>query len=331
MEPRIYILPKITDNNEKTNVIVSFDNYPSPGLLKLGYNDIDEGIDLFGITSNSDYKIFNNIDINKKTIGEFGFFPSITTEKAELLEIINIFNLIQSDQDIYTSEYDDLEDILKTKKKDNKIIKKIDSKTEVSLVIHKISSISIDENGVCLILVEILDSLIKSQKIGANMVLQLFDMKTLITVEILNYINSMYEECFVVNCCSSDIFENSRYLVCLGLKKKILLGDITIPNNMYISSIGFNDISNEFMEIIKFINIENILIKTNIFQKMEKYGDIKNENQDEYNNIIINQTNNIKKWINLFSKENSKELLDECLKKSTEKISKSKKIINIEY
>ena len=181
MEPIIYILPKIDQKNKPVESDFHFDKYPSPKLMKYGFNNIDDQIDLIHLTSVPQYKAgleidFDRIDgVDKKYLTKFP--KNIDTTFAEFWEILNLFSLLTTEKTIYTSHADTTKEILNTfqnitgKSIKHSIIS--GKKTKATLIINKISDIEIDENAATELIINILSELLEIQNTGSNMILQI--------------------------------------------------------------------------------------------------------------------------------------------------------------
>ena len=64
MEPIIYTLTKTNEIKEPIKINLYFDDQPSPKLIKYGFNNIDEEIDMMGITSIPYYKNIMNFNFD---------------------------------------------------------------------------------------------------------------------------------------------------------------------------------------------------------------------------------------------------------------------------
>ena len=335
MEPINYVLP-LTDKILEINPSeFKYDSNPSPKLIKYGFNNITEKLDLETITSIPQYRAglnfdFESTDKNSIAIKLATLFKikNIDPTLAEFWEILTIFGLLKTNQNIYTSNPKTVNDIINvyqslTKTKNtydvtDKAIKK------ASLIIFKYgdSDVDIDESVGIQLLTNNLGELLAMQAKGASMILQLFGLQTQISAEFIYYLSTLYNEAYLTKPIIASDLSNSRYIVLKGLKdvppKNISFTmSSKKKNTMYLTSIGLNHIPIDVDTVIQCMNATIIPLRYKKYNQIKDFLNTKVYEGITYQTMIQQQYQNAQKWVDLFGNLSEIEkIFDQSLKKT---------------
>lgn len=350
MEPIIYFLPKIAEIIKPSESEIHFDKYPSPKLMKYGFNNIDEQLDLLSLTSIPQYRVGLEVDFNSDRIADIAssmdnsmdnsidkkilskFPKKINTTFAEFWEILNLFNLITSDKIIYTSNPNIIKEVIDTFH--NIMGKNIqhsitDGKKKATLVINKISDIEIDENAAIQLITNDLSKLLQIQDVGANMILQLFGTQTQTTVELIYFLSSLYTDSFIIKPVATSYLTDIKYLVLTGLKD---ISTISFPKHskeMFLTTMNIN-VPDIFSNAIQCINSYLIPKKYKLYLKIKSYLDTKVYEGATYQELLNSQNENLGKWFLLFSNvAPNDQLIESAIKKTTDQCSSFSKLTSL--
>lgn len=349
MEPIIYkLLPCITNENAAcmTNIKINlndddiyFDTNPSPKLIKYGFNNMIDQLDLMAITSISYYRAGLNFDFartGKDSIATkfskiFGT-KNVDQSFAEFWEIISLFNLFNTNVDIQTSHPDTITDIINAytliSKSKNKI-NLINKKGKASLIIHKFSDVDIDENAAIQFIINDLPNLLSNQTVSANMVLQIFGTLTQTMAELIYYLSSLYEESYLIKpSVISEIFD-SKYLVLLRLKNQTKFQLPKHSSDVYLASIGIN-IPDDVVTTIQCMNAETMPSKYKKYYEIKSYLDSKVYEGATYQEMLERHDEYGEKWIETYTDLTKPiEILANILKKTDAKCMRRSSLINL--
>lgn len=326
----IYKFPAIKESI-KTDLlnIEYYKNKPSK-LIKYGFNHIEDDLDLISLTTNDHYKSGLNFDFtrnDKKSIKNVGidtFGKLFNTTYAEFWEIITVFNILKTNNNVYTSHADILNDILdnygKMANKLNKIT--INNSKTYDVILYKFSEPDVHENVSVHLLLTELSNFMNTQNKGGSMILQLFSLQTDIIVNIMYFIASYYENVYLFR---PDIVSNlstSCYLVCSSLKQTVKLNNVKIPSDMFVHKLFKRpiNIQSDFTTIIQCFNSEIVPQKINTFYEIKKYLDSKVYEGVTYTEMLQHQDKNTDIWIKKYVTDITK--LSELLSKNLEQTSK---------
>lgn len=304
MDPIIYILPNI-DNIPESNLHIKFNSNPNAKLIKYGFNNVNEQLNIMDITSNEYYQNgleFNfmnkeNDSISHKIKTVFGIKPSQTF--CEIWEIMTLFGMFKSNKSIYCNS-DILPDVADVVKASNSKITVSDKAKKADIVIYKYSNVDINENTAVQLIISILSELLGHQAKGSSMILQLFDVQTQPTVEIIYFLSSLYSESFIIKpSIVSDLF-STKYVVLTNLKTEYNLKIPKHNNNAYLQSLGLAKASNVCDPIIQCMNSKIIPAKYIRYNLIKSYLDTKVYHGATYQELINSQRINAVKWIDMF-------------------------------
>jgi len=358
MEPIIYTLSDILKNqtqeteseSEKTTKVelnFYFDNQPSPKLIKYGFNNINEQIDLIALTSVPYYKAGLNFNFEGNADKSISVKASnlFKTKKfnqdfAEFWEILNLFGIITTNQNIYTSHPDTLKEIISsyqklTKSKNTLSVMETPSKGKATTVIYKYSSIEIDENALIQFLINTLPNLLTTQAKGSNMIIQLFALQTQTSAEIIYYLSTLYNEAYLIKPIVSSDLSDSKYLILLGLKTPTSFNVPKHSENIYLISIGLQSLADNLSMVIQCMNSDIIPKKYNRYNQIKVYLDSKVYEGATYQEMLERQHKNTEKWLELYGPESvsnidkMKSFLDQTLAKSSSKCATHAELINL--
>lgn len=328
METIIYALPKL-DISKSIKIDFQYDNYPSPKLIKYGFNSITNKLDLLTLMSNPHYKTGLEFDFdrnNNESIGEakkaFGI-SHFDKNFAELWEILSLFNPITSDQTIVTSLNKtlivNLVDVLQKKAHSNYKVDVTDQSNTNNIVtiIHKYSEIDLEENAAFHLIINELPMLFSSQKPGSNLILQIFNLQTQVMAELIYFLSSLYSNTYIIKPAISSELSDQKYLILIGLKDYTHFPVPEIKEKTYVISMGLKNIPNELDVLFQCINSDLNPKKYKRYQIIKKFLDSNVFEGASYQEMIQQQIENFNKWIETFSDlENIKNLLDEEINKS---------------
>lgn len=329
MDINIYLLhqPNQPIILEKSNI--TYDKYPVPKLIKYGFTDITDKIDIVSLTIVPQYVAgleLNFSNIEKKSLGIFSDINIFDNTFTELWEILLLFNLLNSDQDIYISDtyHQSMNNIIdfyqKISKQKNKYNINNKLNKQATLVINKISDIEIDENAYLHIILNDLHNLLKIQNKGSNMILQLFCFESSIMIELIYFLSSLYNETYIIKPMSTSYFTDIKYLVLIGYKENNNnLSILKHDDKTYISSLGLKNIPDILKKTIQCINSTTKPKKNLIYSKIKQFIDSKIYVGSNYDEMLYHQNSNLITWVKTFSDlKNISELLDKLIKKSVD-------------
>lgn len=337
MEPIIYKFPKRENKPiqlSPSNFI--FDTEPSPKLLKYGFNKTIEKLNLASITNNPHYKTGLNFDFDRtdnlsiaSKCGKIFGLGKSTNHKLFLTywEILNLFGILDSKISVLITDQAILKEIETAHQKIFKSKLKITfakrtDDTPANLIIQTYSQIDLDENSWVHLVFNDLPMLLSKQSEGSNMILQLFGTCTQITVEIIYYLSTLYEDTYLIKpLISSSGLSDEKYLIFTGFLSKIKIKFPKITPNEYLSHIKIESIPDSFINIIRCANSELIPHKMYTFNKIKTYLDSNIYEGIMHDEMIQKQNLNIDNWINLFNTDQKKleSLLEKLIKQTDEK------------
>lgn len=353
MEPIIYIFPrqdKIIKINESD---LHFDIYPSPKLIKYGFNDVNEKLNMVELTSVPYYRAGLDFDFERTDENSFNknaqeIFKikniNYNLDFAEYWEIFVIFGFLKNNQTILTNDKKSIQDLVtcyinKFDSKSNYTIEDLEkqskSKRMATLLVKKYSNADIDENASIQLVVNDLSNLVKSQAIGANMVLQLFNLQTQTSVEIIYYISSLYNEAYLMKPIVTSDLSDSKYLVLLGLKNidpdsLNIFSKKKLNTKLYLTSIGLKHLPDDMSTTIQCVNSQIIPKKYKKYNLIKTYLDTKVYEGATYQDMISSQNKLIKMWFDIFTNpDNLKNIMDESLKRGTAKCPTSEELFKL--
>lgn len=341
MDPIIYAFAKPDKPMETSSLKFEFDNKPSPKLIKFGFNNIAEELDLLGLTSNPHYRAGLNFDFEREDEQSFvvrvestWHVKNFNKTFAEFWEILTMFGLLENDQTISTSHKKEMENILDLYKKMSEGKKKWNIASakdkRVTLVVQKYSDADVDENATIQLLIDDLPKLLPIQSQGSSMVLQLFSTQTRTTAEIIYYLASYYNEAYLVKPTVISDLSDSKYLVLIGLNAVPKFAIPKHPKNVYLHTIGLKELPENYGTMIQCFNSEVMPKKYQKYYQIKSYLDTKVYEGATYQDLINKQNQNTEKWISIFGDlSNIKSVIDAAVQKSSDRCSVYKKLANI--
>lgn len=162
------------------------------------------------------------------------------------------------------------------------------------ITIQKYSDIDIGENAIIELIWNDLKKILLKKE---NIAIQLFNIETKISAELIYYLTSFYYESYLYKPIISSILSDSKYLILIDPK------DISIPsfpkNNNYLTSLSLIVPENIIVNIQQ---MNSILIaeKYNKYLEIKDYLDTQIYEGAMYHEFIEKQKQNIKEWIKLF-------------------------------
>lgn len=320
MDPVIYSLQKhgVVINIDK--ILFSFSSDPPPKLIKYGFNNINDQLDMNHLMANEHYKTaleYNLKDLsmidanhNNRTIVDAapGVFDQLF---AEIWEIMTTFNIMSSDKAniIITTHPNTMKDMFVAYEKiaDAKNIKceiidyvqtKNTKNITGNIIFYHISDIDIDENTVCHLILQELSHLMAIQEIGSHLIIELFNIQTQACVELIYYLLTQYDETYLIKpSIVSDLFDK-KYIVLVKLINKVTLAEDKIPDDLYVSSLGFSNLPESFTSSIQCINSSILTKKYKKYYFIKAYLDKKIFEGIQHEELLATQRKNIVAWFN---------------------------------
>ena len=300
-------------------------------LMKYGFNSDSYKLDLMTLEADAHFKIGLKVDPSRK---DKESIKSNVEDKLKIKgvdhtflnywEIINLFNLFNSTSNVYSSDTDTLKEIVSSHSNLTKSKKKIDvetklsSKGKIDLIIQTYSTTDLDENALIHSLLAYLPELIEAQHKGSSMVVQLFNVQTSITAQIIFYLSSLYTESYLIKPSVSSDLSNEKYLVLINLKKdtKLNFGK-KISDKEYVQNLLSEPIPADFNLMIQCFNSMLIPHRLNTYSKIKTYLDGKVYEGATYQEMKTLQDANTMSWVKQFISSDQKSLdayLDSLLK-----------------
>jgi hypothetical protein len=279
--------------------------------------------DLNSKKSNEFYYVVNNFEINISNYEEHSkifkeYFESVTVEynnqsfykfweiyflfdvfEDSNLQIININDEINS-AELFRNKYFDKKD---------KIFTEYKKGIQANLIISNININS--ENEFLDILILEIKNIIESQEKNGNLILRINDTFTLPTIKLLYILTSLYEKSYIYKPYFSRPSDSEKFIICKNYNSKDtrkiissldeILTTIKKEKDNYISDIYDNlEISNDYLNIFKFVNIKLVNEQQILINEIIKYIKENNYFGDKYHEYRNNQIESIKFWIKNF-------------------------------
>lgn len=341
MNTTIYAFTKPDKQIESSDLKFEFDDKPSPKLIKYGFNNMAEELDLLNLMSNPHYRAGLNFDFERQD--DLSLTIKAETELdaknfnqtfAEFWEILIMFGMLNNDQNISTNNKEEMQNVIDLYKKISKSKNKLNivnvNDKKATLVIQKYSDTDIDENAAIQFILNDLVQLLQTQAKNANMVLQLFSTQTQTMAEIIYYLTSFYNEAYFVKPTVISDLSNSKYLVLIGLNSVPKLIIPKHPKNVYLHSIGLKGLPNNFTTVIQCFNSEIIPRKYRKYHLIKSYLDTQVYEGATYQDFINQQNENTNKWLTIFRDlTNIEKITDNAVKKSDEQCNVYNKLAHI--
>jgi len=320
MHPVIYKLPDVSDSPVVLATTgLSYDVYPSPKLIRLGYNTILEKLNIPYVLSNPYHKTglafdFDRTDKNSMEAivkKAFGLKKADLKPFCPLWEIITFMEayvgLNKKAVTVSTNMSELMEEVTAVHKKIHKgstyAVTDASSKGKkgaaADLVYHYFSSVDLDENAYVHLLCQELSLLLGKQAVGSSMILQVFDVNTDILSGLVYLMSSYYKESYVFKPSVVSDLSNEKYLIFLQLKSKPELPSLAMKDSMYLSDISVV-IPEIFTYAIQCINADLIPRKLNLYQSIKKYVDSRVYEGVTHDDMIAQQDSNASEWIESF-------------------------------
>lgn len=338
MEPIIYTL---TTQNDTTNpnpleirepVVLDvtkfvFDSSPNPKLIKYGFNNINEKLPIESLTSIPQYAAGLNFNFDQdfskdKTIKSLGI-KMLDQAFAEIWELVVMWRLLDAEKSnspfvIATNQPEIMQDIADVYAKTSKLKYKVEQlNKKANLVVVKNSDINIDENTVLSMLINQLPGLMKTQTKGSNMVLQIYAIQTQATVELINWLRSVYQEAYIARPSVESNLSDSKYLVLINLLDEISFPKIQTES--YVSSFG-TVIPEQVISTIQCCNADLIPLKYRMYTRIKEFLDTKVYEGSSYQELIQQQQANHQEWMDTrFDFQKMQELLDKVIQSTSKK------------
>jgi hypothetical protein len=301
---------------------IRFSPNPNPQLIKYGFNNLSNSLDLVSIISNPYWVYglrtnfaddFETTDQIKKNFG-IKHFDRTT---AIMWEILNLFDMIQDKSTISLSANSDISKnntaslVAMFKKQYNFNVKfDLDDQKGNSdlLFILTSSSADLEENAALIMVVKELMSSKRTIKKGSNLVLQLFSTQTSATAELIAYLSSLFSTTYLIKPYSSNDLVDSKYLVFVDAKVDTTVPSVKIPAKSYVQSFGFGASANIVsMDIVNMIQCSNSIVipnKYHTYTKIRSYLKTEVYEGATYQELRSNQVANDEFWLKTFTDKN---------------------------
>ncbi len=320
MEPIIYKFAKPDKAIKIPESNFIFDTEPSPKLIKYGFNQTTEKLDLITLFENPHYKNGLNFDfdrtdktsIKEKCKNTFGSKIENYEKFCACWEILHLFKILNKNQTVMTDDSDikmitqSHQKIFKSKTKIDFVGKK--DKKSATLVIKTYSKIDLDENAYVHLLGADLSDLLSRQTTGSAMILQMFSTHTQIMAQIINYLSSLYNESYIIKPSVISDLSDEKYIVLVGL---ISATKFTYPKpkpNTFLSTIGIL-VPDTYDNNIQCMNSKLIPDKFKKYYEIKTYLDSKVFEGITYTEMIRKQDANTANWFDIFMDQNKMEVL----------------------
>ena len=334
MNPIIFKIPSVDSITLDKNSIYYTDR-PSPKLLKYGFNDIDNSLNIVELTKNSLYKKCLNFSKMDELEKRWKIKDAIL-ESLSLWEIFKIFDLF-GNESISVDNVDAINDIItgyntvsKKKIKPKIVVRdsKKKSKETYDIVIGKYAEIDLDENGLVHNLLEELPNLFSLQGKKSTMILQLFSIQTKIMVQLITFLSTLYDTSYLIRPASSSDLSAEKFLVLKNLKKPFVFPVID-SGEMYVANLTNVDIPDNLNVMIQCINANLIPIHIESYNRIKNL--LKDGNIEGDTDLKKEQEHNITYWISNFvdsNKTESKEYLNDMIQDTSVKCQDASFAIN---
>ena len=327
MEPIIYKFPKHV--NKPLAISESdfiFDTEPSPKLIKYGFNQTVEKLDIAMITSNKYYPTGLNFDFDRtdplsisfKCKKIFGLGKNINPKSFCICwEILRLFGILGTTKlsvltnDPSLSEIEDAyQKLFKSKPKIAPV------KTNANLVFQTYSQIDLDENAWVHLLLADLPNLLSGQSKSSTMIIQMFGTYTQITVELIYYLSTFYQEAYLMKPQVVSNLSDEKYLI---LQEFIFEPKLKFPKqnpHTYLSHLNIGPIPDPFINVIQCMNSNLIPSKFTTYHQIKTYLDSNVFEGIVYDEMIHKQNLHTDTWIDLFKQKKLEDILESSIKKT---------------
>jgi len=325
MQPVIYKLPT-TENKIKLKPVIETDIYPSPKLIKYGFNQLSDRINMVELTKNDHYRAGLNFDFTRADpIWKETFGIKVDQDFCIFWEIMDLFGMLNLNQTVISNISTTINQIftafnkLAKKKLTSKAHEKLPAKEKITVFIQKYSDIDLTEdNMVMLILTDMIKMLDKQSNPGSSAILQIFSIQTTIMTELIYYLGTLYDEAYIMKPLASSDLSDEKYLILNGLKKGAVIFDLPkMKQNSYLHTLNL-DLPSEFTEIIQCINAEIMPQKYITYLQVETFLANKVYEGATYQEMIQKQNDNVQNWIKIYTDlTKSESFLEQVLDQSS--------------
>lgn len=336
MELIIYSMPKSDTTITSSDIVVSFESDPAPKLIKYGFNNINEQLNMVILTETPYYHNGLEFDFDRedkqgivaKAKVRFGI-KNFDITFAAYWEIFTIFNLLTLYKSVVIfdmSHKDTLSDIVSTYTAMANIsvsstivdTYKTIPKAGADIVIYKYSDIDIDENAATQFITDALPKLLSVQKVGSTMVLQLFNMQTRATAEIIYLLSTLYAESHLIKPTIISDLSDEKYIVLINLLAPATLKIPRHPDTSYIASMGLT-VPDSYDVIIQCMNSNVVPKKYKLYNIIMSYLNTKVYDGADAKAFALAQDSNTKRWLDTFGNlDGIGAIVDESIKKTDE-------------
>lgn len=304
MQPLIFVLPVNQEINSET-VKLEYENTPPSPLIKYGFNNISSNLIMMSITTNQYYRFGLELDYwrdaDSKLVSKLNFDFNISQTFLEFFELLTLFSVLKTDDVVYVPNFiQELTNVVNIKSfKNIKIISDTKNTKKINLTIIKYSEIDIDENAAVDFISDTINNILPIQTVNSNMIIQLFNIQTQSTVELIHYLTSLYNESYIIKpACVSDIY-STKYLVLMGMKSiKYPILNIEKSSN-FLYSLGLNDYHN-LETSVKCLNSLILPKKYKLYNTIATYIESSVYEGSTYQNFLDLHQENANSWIKMF-------------------------------
>jgi len=309
--PIIYRLPTSDIHLKLDPDHAQFDNQPNPKLIKYGFNNITDSLDLVRLMNNAHYKTGLYIDFDRTDAGSMSVLgkkafgvPNSDADFCTLWEILQLFGMLNQKQTILTTQSSQIKNIVSSHQKLSKNKSKIEiydtlpTNEKFTIAIRKYSDIDLSEDAIIQLLIDDLSGLIPNKaETGSSLIVQVMSCQTCIMSEIIYYLSTLYQEAYIIKPLASSLLSDEKYLVLCGLKKGIKkFGIEKFSSKTYLTGLGIT-LPDDYVRMIQCLNSELIPKKFNNYCIITEYLANKNYEGASYQELYEKQNTNIKNFI----------------------------------
>lgn len=318
MKSVVYALPRI-EPIDLAMVKPLFTSQAPPRLIKYGFNNIGNQLDLLALTSNPFYKSGLQFDLTRTDPSSFSNQVSkqfhidnaklITPAFTELWEIMALFDLFKTlttsvtysqhaavTLNLIANTY-----LAMTKAKGKSTHTITDSnKGGSQLAVCWYANIDIEEGARVLKLGLELASALEQLATGGSLIIQLFNLHTQPTAEIITLLASCFDNAFIVRPSTVSDLSSCKYLVLQGLIAPVQGLPALATSDLYLQSLGLT-VPLPISTSIQCINSFLVPYAYSRYNIIKAYLDLKVYEGATYQEFIQAQNANTIDWLTTFA------------------------------
>lgn len=318
MEPLVCIVN--STDKQLTPLKYSMSNKPNLPLLKYS-NVYSNQLAINTLQLNANYPLLMDFDLKQmgkmaqNLMNEFHFNQTL----AEWWEIMMLCQLWETTGTLYSMSHSTIAQSIADDYTHltSKQIKTVANYQVADTLFYKYSDVSVNENAAIEFIIHYLTTIIDA-KIGSNSIIQLMNLETNITAQIITYLSSIYTQSYLIKPTITSLLDNTHYLVNIQLKTKLNLIMPPFTKENYLVSLG--------------ITVPDIVSQTIIcvnsvlgFKRCEAYQWVKSMLEqwtgEPSKEVTTKQAVHNAKWFEVFlDKSKSKDVMDKTEYKLAERL-----------